>query len=249
MKAVITDLDRTLLHTDKTLSDYSADILRECKKRGILVMVASARPLRDIRQFDERIGFDGICATNGAVVSLPQSKLEFHVPAAVGEEILSRILKYPDVFLSVETSNGLYSNRDIPLWSPIVYDKFPKLPENTVLYKILASSKHRELYEGIKDTLSDGVYHTVANNELIQIMNVEASKWNGIKYMLSHYNILPDQAVFFGDDNDDVEAIGKCGLGVAVSNAIPAAISAADRVAPSNDLDGVAHFIAENILL
>lgn len=249
MKAVITDLDRTLLRTDKTVSGYSVDILRECRKQGILVMVASARPLRDIRTFDELIGFDGICSTNGAVVSLPQSKREFSIPPDVGEKILSRIMKYPDVFLSAETSNGLYSNRDIPIWSPTVYDGFPKLPENIALYKILASSKCRELYEGITDTLADGVYHTVANNELIQIMSAKASKWNGIKYMLSYYNVSPKQAVFFGDDNDDIESIENCGLGVAVSNAIPTAISAADRVTSSNDRDGVAHFIAENILL
>ena len=32
IKTIIVDLDRTLLHTDKTISSYTAKILKECKK-------------------------------------------------------------------------------------------------------------------------------------------------------------------------------------------------------------------------
>ena len=165
-----------------------------------------------------------------------------------GEKILSAILQYPDVFLSIETSKGLYSNRDIPVWEPVIWDKFPTLPENIILYKILASSQQKPLYEGIETTLTDDVYHTIANNDLIQIMSNEATKWNGIKQMLSHFGVSPSAAVYFGDDNDDIEPIKNCGLGVAVSNAIPSVLDVADRVIDSNDMDGVAKFIEENLL-
>ena len=30
MKAIIMDLDRTLLHTDKTVSEYTCSILKQC---------------------------------------------------------------------------------------------------------------------------------------------------------------------------------------------------------------------------
>ena len=66
--------------------------------------------------------------------------------------------------------------------------------------------------------------------------------------MLGCFGISPDDAVYFGDDNDDIEPIRNCGLGVAVSNAIPAVLEAADRIADSNDSDGVARFIERNIL-
>lgn len=35
IKAIITDLDRTLLCTDKSLSVYTLFVLKECKARGI----------------------------------------------------------------------------------------------------------------------------------------------------------------------------------------------------------------------
>lgn len=248
MKAIITDLDRTLLHTDKRVSQYAVDVLKKCHDHEILVMAASARPLRDILIYNDLIGFDAITATNGAVVSLPQNLMEFGISCASGEKILSDILRYPDVFLSIETSKGLYSNRDIPVWEPVVWDKLPTLPENIILYKILASSQQKPLYDGIETTLTADVYYTIANHDLIQIMSHEATKWNGIKHMLSYFGISPGDAVYFGDDNDDIEPIKNCGLGVAVSNAITSVLDVADRIIDSNDLDGVAKFIEENIL-
>lgn len=248
MKAIITDLDRTLLHDDKSVSEYTLEVLKKCHEHGILVMAASARPLRDIQIYNDLIGFDAITATNGAVVVLPQSRIEFGIRRERGEKILADILLFPDVFLSIETSNGLYSNRDIPVWKPVVYDKFPKLPDNVILYKILASSRNEQLYKNIEATLTDDVYHTIANNELIQIMSIEATKWYGIKHMLSCFSISPSEAAYFGDDNDDIEPIKNCGLGIAVANAIPSVLKVADQVTFSNDLDGVAKFIEDKII-
>ncbi|MDD6051433.1 MAG: HAD hydrolase family protein, partial [Clostridiales bacterium] len=51
------------------------------------------------------------------------------------------------------------------------------------------------------------------------------------------------------DDQDDIEPIRKCGLGVAVANAIPPVLDVADDIAESNDMDGVARFIEKRLRL
>ena len=51
IKAIITDLDRTLLRTDKSLSTYTVSVLKECKARGIKVMAATARPERTVTDY------------------------------------------------------------------------------------------------------------------------------------------------------------------------------------------------------
>ncbi len=248
VKAIITDLDRTLLHTDKSVSERTLDVLQRCHDKGILIMAASARPLREIKVYNDIIGFDAITAINGAKVSLPNGIFEFGISCEMGEKILANVLHYPDIFLSIETNKGLYSNRDIPEWKPVVYDKFPTLPNDIVLYKILASSERRNIYDEIETVLPSKVYHTIANGVLIQIMSREATKLNGIKRMLSYFDISLDRAVYFGDDNDDIEPIKCCGLGIAVSNAIPSVRNAADQIIDSNDKDGVAKFIETTIL-
>ena len=37
-----------------------------------------------------------------------------------------------------------------------------------------------------------------------QIMNKKATKWNGIQMMLRACHISTEEAVYFGDDNDDI---------------------------------------------
>ena len=49
----------------------------------------------------------------------------------------------------------------------------------------------------------------------------------------------------FGDDYNDVEMLTKCGIGVAVSNAIASAKAASNYVTADNNSDGVAFFIKE----
>ena len=66
---------------------------------------------------------------------------------------------------------------------------------------------------------------TVAEGKLIQVMSTAATKWNGIRAMLEAAGIHNREAIYFGDDYDDIEAIKNCGTGVAVSNAIAEALA------------------------
>ena len=100
----------------------------------------------------------------------------------------------------------------------------------------------------VKNELTDDLYYTIAQGYLMQIMNISATKWNGIKAMLDICNCSPNETVYFGDDQDDIEPIKMCGLGIAVSNAIDEVKAVADYVIESNDADGVAKFIEHRIL-
>ena len=65
---IVTDLDNTLLRSDKTISGYTRDVLNRCRARGVRVMFATARPPRTVRRF--ALGFepDAIAYHNGALV-------------------------------------------------------------------------------------------------------------------------------------------------------------------------------------
>lgn len=248
MKAIITDLDRTLLRSDKSLSPRTVEVLSRCREQGLYIMAASARPLRGILPFCELIPFDAIAASNGALIHLPTQQLEHVIAHDSAEKILASLMQFDDVFLSIQTRDKLYSNRDIPEWKPVIYHDFPRIPPQAQLYKILASSTDRRLYQNIESALTPDTYHTVAGENLIQIMSTEATKWHGIQQMLQHFGLSPADAVYFGDDNDDLEPIRRCGLGVAVENAIPAVLHAAAHIAPSNEMDGVACFLEKHYL-
>lgn len=66
--------------------------------------------------------------------------------------------------------------------------------------------------------------------------------------MLKAFDIDQRDAVYFGDDNDDIEPIKNCGVGVAVSNAIKKVLDIADFITESNDMDGATRYIEKNLL-
>lgn len=56
--------------------------------------------------------------------------------------------------------------------------------------------------------------------------------------------LAPACAVAFGDGTNDMTMIRSAGIGVAMANAEPEVLAAADLVAPSNQEDGVAQVLS-----
>ncbi len=248
MKAIITDLDRTLLRTDKTVSEYTLSVLKQCRDRGIRVIAATARPERAVLAYHRQICFDAMIVTNGARILLADRVIENGIRHESGQKILAALCTVPGVVLSVEMGDGLYANTPIPEWNPILHTGFPDLPSVSILYKILASGDTQKLLHIVREALTEDTYSTLSDGFLVQIMSRRATKWNGIRTVMDAFGISPDDTVYFGDDQDDIEPLTMCGTGVAVANAIGAAKAAADCITDSNDEDGAARYIEKYLL-
>lgn len=249
MKAIITDLDRTLLHTDKSVSDETVRILKECKGKGIAVVVATARPERSIQEYQEQIGFDALITLNGARTVIGSQVLNNSIPKESVMNMVRKLEQIKDAIISLETNEGLYANREIPLWNPIVVKKLSEADLPDQFYKVIVSSESLDLHDCLNDIIDDDTYYSVASGILFQIMSKSATKWNGISDMLKSFGIDSKDVVYFGDDNDDIESIERCGTGVAVENAIAEVKEVADIVIKSNDDDGVAEYIKGQLCL
>jgi len=249
IKTIITDLDRTLLHTDKTISDCTQQVLKICHEKGILIMAATARPERAILDYHGQVKFDAMTVMNGAGVIAPGlENAGYPIARESVATILERLCELPDIILSLECGNEVYANIEIPEWEAKVFTGFPNLPTEGTIYKILVSRANENIGPLVETLLTEDTYCTVAGNNLVQIMNKKATKWNGIQLMLEAVGISVTDAVYFGDDNDDIESLKNCGTGVAVANAIEAVKEAADVIVESNDEDGVAKWIERELL-
>lgn len=249
MKVIITDLDRTLLKTDKNLSEHTIQIMQECRRRGYFVMAATARPARAIRPYMKAVHFNAVTTLNGARTILMDHAVDITIPRESVLSIIEKLMKIDDITISVETEEGIFSNKDIPDWMPTVYDNLltAPLPEN--IYKIIVSSASTDLSNLLPASLTPDTYCSVANGELYQILASKATKWNGVLTMLREYGLSAEDAIYFGDDNDDIEAMQNSKIGVAVSNAIPDVLAIADAVTSSNDEDGVAEYIEKLLFI
>jgi Cof subfamily protein (haloacid dehalogenase superfamily) len=81
-----------------------------------------------------------------------------------------------------------------------------------------------------------------------EVTSPHASKGNALAFLADRYGIAQAETIAVGDSDNDISMIRWAGLGVAMGNAAPEVIAAADRVAPSVFDDGLAAVIEEFVL-
>lgn len=252
IKMVVTDLDRTLLKDDKTISDYTAGVLEGLRRRGILFAIATARPVRAVRDWLGFLRFDAAVYHNGAVIMAGGELLKkFGIEKP--REVVQRILaERPECKISVEAMDRLYSNMDAEeLWPGAEYvrtEDFHQV-EGLVADKLLINAGSVQELEEWEKYVPEGAYLQLSENTVAMMMNGQATKPNGIRLLCEHYEISLEEVAAFGDDYNDMEMLRACGTGIAVANALPEVKAVAGGVCPSNEEDGVARWLEENIIL
>lgn len=122
IKMIVTDLDGTYLRTDKTISEYSRKIITECRNKGLLFIIATARPIRAVKDFLSESDYDGAIFHNGAVVKLGDEPFSgFGIPNP-GKIISILLDAHPGLHACVEMQDRLYVNFDPGnIWEGIEY--------------------------------------------------------------------------------------------------------------------------------
>jgi hydroxymethylpyrimidine pyrophosphatase-like HAD family hydrolase len=67
IQLLATDLDRTLLRGDKSVSDYTVRVLTQCRARGIKIAFATARSEAASARFSARFAPDIFISNGGAL--------------------------------------------------------------------------------------------------------------------------------------------------------------------------------------
>lgn len=264
IKMLALDLDRTLLREDKTVSEYTLRILNECKNRGIIIAIASARPRRAAKVIAKIIDCDKIVCLNGAMITIGDKVIATNkIDGKIAQNIILKIIeRFPSSKVSAEINDYIHVNFDLNEFfnesSNVIKTDFNEVFENSVetnfinnftdVDKIVFGVENADEINDIKAMLPEGVYTSIANGFLLQIMSEKATKINGVKALAQYYNISIDEIAAFGDDYDDIGMISECGHGIAVDNAIEDVINVADYITESSNNDGVAKWIEKYIL-
>ncbi|MCL2461664.1 MAG: HAD family hydrolase, partial [Defluviitaleaceae bacterium] len=217
------------------------------------VVYASARsnrasaPFLSLFQPDVYIGYGGALATEGERVIC-----RFSIPAEVSDALIADCLDAPEKY-SVAAINERLAVSNNKTWLALAgnahytYDSFQPPPKQSFL-KISVNSKDPRAVESLAAKYPALTLFSYTGEDFYQLTNREAVKWNAVKKVLEHYDISARDAAAFGDDLIDIEMLCECGAGVAMANAIGEVKAAARFVCGSNDDDGVARWLAENVL-
>ena len=82
----------------------------------------------------------------------------------------------------------------------------------------------------------------------LEFTDLEATKGQALRRLAGAFDIRREEIISFGDSQNDLDMIQYAGLGVAVANAIPEVLAAADLITDPNTGDGVARVIEEYVL-
>ncbi len=105
-----------------------------------------------------------------------------------------------------------------------------------------------ELHEALQAALPKKLYTHVLRSPrysgyMCEIAPAGATKWSGVRRLADDWGIKSDEICAVGDDVNDLPMVIESGLGVAMANAVDELKLAADRIAPSNDDDGLVEVV------
>ncbi len=260
---VACDVDGTLLDDNESITPRTRGAVRAAVAAGAQFVLATGRPPRWIQPVVDALGFapQAVCA-NGAVIYDPSTDRVVSARVlsvdALSElaDIAARVI--PGAGLAVERIGASAHDTATPQFvSSPGYEHAWLNPDNTEVsiadllsdpaVKLLirktgarSTDMAAELGRHI-DTVGEITFST--DNGLVEIVPPGISKATGIDEIARPLGITGADVVAFGDMPNDVPMLLWAGHGVAMGNAHPDALAAADEVTAANTDDGVARVL------
>jgi len=252
IKMIVTDLDGTLLRTDKTMSEQTKIALNKCRRNGIKVVYATGRGVSSDQVAPAEL-FDGRITMNGAVAKSGDTIIhDCLIPFKIARPLLIACDEH-GMKITSEISGMHYSNFNVSeLWAYITnYQIVDFAQHDKDAEKIYTPNPSQEDKSFIQRFLPSELYFVETadiNGFLGQIMHKEATKSKAITALAQYWDISQSEILAFGDDYNDIEMLCDCGIGVAVANAIDEVKAVVNHICDANENDGVAKWLGENML-
>jgi Cof subfamily protein (haloacid dehalogenase superfamily) len=266
VKAIVTDLDGTLLNSHGKVSPKNREALALAHEQGILVGICTGRELttvlESIKKWKIDKSIDFIIASNGSqLADFIHDKNETRFP--LQGETINEIIKAFDglkVGFAFPYEGKLYTSKRTALLSlmsmlektPFIKEKPDKLiqrpyPKAMVMAssKLLPSVKER----GQSFVISHpSLYGIQTGPVLFELGDKRTTKEAGLRWAAETLGISLTDIVAFGDADNDISVIETVGMGVAMANGSVELLKKAKATTLDNVHDGVAEYIDKHIL-
>lgn len=264
IRLIATDLDGTLLTDTSEVTPRTRAALDRARAAGIPVVPVTARQPVGLRAVAAGAGFDGwaLCGNGAYGIHLSTGEVLFaaELPAATQHRIAAALAeRTPDLlFASVrdagETFVAQHGYAAVAQHSD--HKRDPATMGGVPLAEVLDHPavklvvRHRnvsppEIHATIGELGLSGFEATLSGAPFVEIMAEGVTKASGLTRLCARLGVNRKEVLAFGDAMNDIEMLNWAGRGVAMANAEPATIAAADEVADTNENDGVARVIEQ----
>ncbi|MFN2537638.1 MAG: HAD family hydrolase [Mycobacteriales bacterium] len=252
-RLVASDLDGTIVRSDGTISARTVAALGAVEAAGVPFVMVTGRPVRWMKQISEMTGHHGvaICANGALAYDLHSEQVVRSSPlspAAAREVVAALREAVPGIAFAVERLHEGFAHEPTyrPRWDSS--DARIEAPIDQLLtddvVKLLARHEGIGSDELLAAALATGVsgatFTHSSGDGLLEMSAVGVSKASGLAAFAADAGVAAEDVVAFGDMPNDLPMLSWAGYAVAVANAHPEVLAAADFVTGSNDEDGVA---------
>lgn len=259
---VFMDIDGTLLDSQHRVMPQTKARVQELHRRGIPVVLCSARPPEGVNRVAGQVGLYGARACyNGGLIYDAYSTILRDVGIDIHRAMDFRRFvaeRFPELVVSAYLYNIwmtedprhplIRQEAEISGCAPLMGELEQVAGAVSHVHKLLCigdPAQIRTLQRLVRQYFPQlTALRSKAN--YLEILPPESTKGSAAQVLLQHYGLSADQAVAFGDSDVDADLLQYCGLGVAMGNAPRQVKEAADYVTASNDEEGV--YIALNSL-
>ena len=266
-KLIAFDLDGTILHNDKSLSERSLRALQTAHERGMLIVPATGRIYKGVPAPLRLAPFSRYFITiNGALVYDAVGD-EALCRAEIPNELALRLCEHMDTLDVIydcykdnwgRVSRGMYERAGDYISDRGILELFyrSRTPVDDLKAYLRADggsvqklqmhfrdmrAKKKELETLPRLFPETAVSSSVPSN--IEINIREANKGDALLALCGRLGIAPEETIAFGDGTNDLSLIRSAGLGVAMGNADFLVKAAADAVCDDNEHDGAAKYL------
>lgn len=272
-KILFTDLDETLLKTDKTISATTREKLLEMMAAGHYFVLASGRDIESIRTVLETLdiqepgskGMVYITASNGAVLYDCENSAvieRYDVPMAAAQAVFDsavargvHIQTYADGYMvvSADDKETSFYTRAIKL-PYVVGTRLDKELVHAPAKLLAIDLDDRSRLEGLRKEIEASEFGSeitcaFSNQYFLEFYNEKAGKGNALINMCRALNVHIKNSVAAGDEENDISMLEAAAVGVCMVNGSEAVKSHAGYITENdNNHDGIVEIIDRFIL-
>jgi Cof subfamily protein (haloacid dehalogenase superfamily) len=260
-RLVAVDLDGTLLRSDHSISPANRRAVQRLRDIGVHVVIASGRMHQATTRYADELGLEEpIISYNGAMVRLHPAGETWHHLRVPGEcaEVVMRYCAEHGLHLNYYLDDHLYVARRGEWAEFYVRQTGSPMEEIGTLEGLLGTQPTKmilidtpettiRLLDHFRGVFGRSLYITRTNPEYLEFMHPEANKGDALRIVAERLGIPRDETASLGDGANDLPMIEWAGCGVAMANAIPEVLAAADALAPPHDEDGLATFVEQRL--
>ena len=262
-KIFFTDLDETLLTSEKTISPATHEALRRFAERGNSIALASGRSLHSVERVQKDLGIDFprsyILSFNGCQIydcDRQETIYRAGLPLAVVREIFAMANKY-GVYVQTYTDDRILAPRECEeqrfyanmIKTPYIIDEDPMKHLDQPPCKMLCNELHDHAKQvrfqnAVMERFGDEVDTMYSSPYYLEIIPKGCGKGTAAMILAKHLGVPVADTAAAGDEENDNSMLEAAGLGIAMCNGNERTKAVADVVTnKDNNHDGLVEFL------